>query len=180
MSQASMTSPERLSKEMRRIKHSWEIAKQEPPEISHRNELQTSCQRPKSPFQHFLDMSLPVPSGLIQGVSMGTERWQLEGAGFEGGLNTVVSGFRCFSRWFYFLSFPHGLMLCYFLCAEKRKNTNWGGLIISLVTISPCDATLCFIPGFTTTSWVKCRKERATYSDVNCTPHFPLLYVERL
>lgn len=50
-------------------------------------------------------------------------------------------------------------MLCYFLCAEVGKNSKWGGLIVTLVVISPCDATVCFIPGFTTTSWVKCRKD---------------------
>lgn len=41
-------------------------------------------------------MSPPVPSGLIQGVSVGTEeRWQLERAGFEGGPTAAVLGFRC-------------------------------------------------------------------------------------
>lgn len=91
---------------------------------------------------------------------MGTEeRWQLERAGFEGGLAAAVSGFRCFPGMCSldgFVPFPSHMVSCFglFLCAGKGKNAKGGGLIASLVIVSPFDATVHFIPGFTTTSWV--------------------------
>lgn len=41
-----------------------------------------------------------------------------------------------------------------FLCAGKGKNTKWKGFMVSLAIVSPFDETICFIPGFTATSWV--------------------------
>lgn len=69
-------------------------------------------------------------------------------------------------------------MLCYFLCAEKRKNSKGGGLIVSSVVILPCEASL-FHTWFYNYLLGQMQKrlwhQRATYSDMNYTPHFPLL-----
>lgn len=53
-----------------------------------------------------------------------------------------------------FVPFPSLTVSCFGVCAGKRKNVKWGGLVGTLVIASLFDAAVCFIPEFISISWV--------------------------